>query len=611
MALKLPPRRLPRFRILMVALVLASISAPARLSADLFRVGPSLSTLIPGGTFLGVDTAHDPENNVYLVVTGYGQLLAGVFTDASGNPIPGSRFTVQSGTDATFPRAAYSPHIHGGQGGFLVVWIENGSGLIYGRLVSFEVPGHVVNSPVPLSEASDGGAFSFSRPALAYSPQSGRFLVTWMTGGFALRARFVSSTGFMQNLLALENTGARDPSVTWNPTTDEFGLANSSFAGGAPHLEFRRIRASDGAVMKSGLFGYSPGTYATGVDVNNSGGYVVTWGLGASTQSATFDRFGSLLAETFVSSRFGGNLSMGLAYSGASGTGLVVGQDNYSFEVVGRELASGGAPISSDTVLTVDQTPSYYPLVAAHKTLPQWNVVRSLNFAGANNQIISSNGASTPPPTAPPPTAPPPTSGGCSTPDPFTSIGGGTCVNGGWVPSGSAPPPPPPPTAPTPTAPTGCSTPDPFVSIGGGTCVNGGWVPGQVAPPPPTPPPTTPPPSSGCSTPDPFASIGGGTCVNGGWIPGGSGSGCSTPDPFASIGGGTCANGGWIPGGGGGGSSSSGGTGCSTPDPFVSIGGGSCVNGGWTPANASCSTPDPFVSLGGGVCINGGWTPRG
>src|SRR5690348_17208212 len=43
------------------------------------------------------------------------------------------------------------------------------------------------------------------------------------------------------------------------------------------------------------------------------------------------------------------------------------------------------------------------------------------------------------------------------------------------------------PTTTSPPPPSGssssCSTPDPFVAIGGGTCVNGGWLPpGMVAP---------------------------------------------------------------------------------------------------------------------------------
>jgi hypothetical protein len=41
-------------------------------------------------------------------------------------------------------------------------------------------------------------------------------------------------------------------------------------------------------------------------------------------------------------------------------------------------------------------------------------------------------------------------------------MGGGVCVNGGWVPSNAIM----------------CSgLPDPFVAMGGGLCINGGWVP--------------------------------------------------------------------------------------------------------------------------------------
>jgi glucose/arabinose dehydrogenase len=158
--------------------------------------------------------------------------------------------------------------------------------------------------------------------------------------------------------------------------------------------------------------------------------------------------------------------------------------------------------------------------------------------------------------------------GSCTTPDPFAAIGGGTCVNGGWLPPGMAPPGSSTP-APQPSSSTGsCSTPDPFVALGGGTCINGGWLPpGAPLPAPPdsgTPsPPPAPPPSStaACSTPDPFAALGGGTCVNGGWLPPGmvppggttplppttSPGGCTTPDPFVALGGGTCVNGGWLP----------------------------------------------------------------
>jgi hypothetical protein len=172
----------------------------------------------------------------------------------------------------------------------------------------------------------------------------------------------------------------------------------------------------------------------------------------------------------------------------------------------------------------------------------------------------------------------PPPAGGCATPDPFVSLGGGTCMNGGWLPPFVAPPTPP---APTPPPPPGggstCATPDPFASLGGGTCFNGGWLPPGITPPggapaPPTPPagpPAPPTPTPGailCNTPDPFTSLGGGTCYNGGWLPPGisppAGAPVSPPAPAPAPGG------------------------CVTPDPFVSIGGGRCVNGGWIPRGA-------------------------
>ena len=226
-------------------------------------------------------------------------------------------------------------------------------------------------------------------------------------------------------------------------------------------------------------------------------------------------------------------------------------------------------------------------------------------------------------------------SSGCSTPDPFASLGGGSCSNGQWLPPGFAPSTGSPSSpAPAPSGP--CGTPDPFVALGGGTCSNGGWLPpGMIAPSilpaPPTPPP--PPPAApstpfGCTTPDPFVSLGGGTCSRGGWLPpgmaapaGGGGSstpgGCTTPDPFVSLGGGTCINGGWRPPG-------MAGTNCITPDPFVSLGGGTCSNGGWLPPGlvpnsasfsaapaSKCPTADPFVNVAGliGVCQKGGWVP--
>ena len=63
-----------------------------------------------------------------------------------------------------------------------------------------------------------------------------------------------------------------------------------------------------------------------------------------------------------------------------------------------------------------------------------------------------------------------------------------TCANGNWYPPGmpipGVPTPPPPPNG------AGCTTPDPFTSLGGGTCCNGDWLPpGMACGAPPSPGP--------------------------------------------------------------------------------------------------------------------------
>src|SRR5262249_51635911 len=70
--------------------------------------------------------------------------------------------------------------------------------------------------------------------------------------------------------------------------------------------------------------------------------------------------------------------------------------------------------------------------------------------------------------------------------------------------AGSTPGTPSTPSGPsTPSNPNVCTTPDPFATLGGGSCLNGGWLPPGasffIAAPAFT---TGPPSNSGCNTPD-------------------------------------------------------------------------------------------------------------
>ena len=124
---------------------------------------------------------------------------------------------------------------------------------------------------------------------------------------------------------------------------------------------------------------------------------------------------------------------------------------------------------------------------------------------------------------------------GCTSPDPFATMGGGTCIDGGWLPPGAAPP------ASTGSSgssgSSGSKIPPALIPCDGAppapgwVCVNGGWLPpdhplaiaaasgaNTGSSPGPPPPDTT---TSSCIGPDPFVSIPGlvGVCINGGWIP--------------------------------------------------------------------------------------------
>jgi hypothetical protein len=533
---------------------LLCLAAPA--NAQIWRSGVSLSAFEPGLTMRGTDVAYDANSDVYLLVVGHGPIF-GVFVNGSGVPIaPG--FTIMDGSLGwgSFPRVEYGANVPNGVGGvgaFLVTWHHNSGTLnyVFARVVSWALPSRLVTGIQQISDGAQGGTWYETGPAIAYSKTSQRFLVAWRTLGYGIQGRFVTTYGEpVGPVMAFENPGAsRDPAVAWNAATDEFGLVYTGFDGGA-HASFRRVRAVDGAVSPRVLFGYSGGTYATAIDVNGwNHQYVVTWALHPGTVSAVFDSAGNLLTSNLVTMRLGFDQSLGMSYNPLSGTYLAVSSDIATFEVGGVELTTSGVPIGVAQVITDGaRSGSFYPLTSVRPVAGQWAVVYARDFRGATSQMIGTatrGGGGGPAPAPSPSPSPTPQPAGCSTPDPFVAIGGGVCVNGGWVPRGTSVPAPAPSPAPAPApSPSTCRTPDPFVSLGGGICVNGGWVPrGSTATPTPTPAPAPPPPS--CTTPDPFTSIGGGTCVNGGWIP--AVSSCTTPNPFASLGVGRCVNGGWVP----------------------------------------------------------------
>ena len=629
---------LARFRRLaplsaMSLFVMAALAVPHSATAQISRLG---GTIALAQTFVrGTDVAFNAASGAYLTVGAHLQSAIGVCTNANGTPISPA-FAIGDGV-ATGTYLAF-PRVTAGAGGtFLVTWHQGASqNGVYARLVSCSPP-YNLSAPALVSDFQQLGSFQESGPAVAYSSTSGRFLVVWRTNHYAIHGRFVDQNGSpIGGVFWVTNSGgSRDPGVTWNAATNEFGVSYTGWDGGGALAGFGRINAAgDGAVLGRTTFGYPGGTFNTDIAYNAlTGHYVMGWVSLGGSNYATFNHLGTFMGSGLLASDFGGTDNLGLGFSNASGTFLAVGQHIFGPEVAGRELNTYGVPVSATGVLTDLGGPglvpggfqpgSFYPRVAGHTGLPRWNVGYARQFGFIVNQIVGTTttggGPQTPPGGAPSTPAPAPPGGGggggsCVGNPPFP---GAVCVGNGWVPGGTPAPAPAPTPAPPPPS-GGCVGSAPFP---GAVCVNGGWVPGSTcvgnppfpgavclgdgwvpggtpapAPAPPAPAPPAPAPVGNCLGNPPFP---GAVCVNGGWVPGQS---CVGNPPFPGA---VCIGGGWVPGE----------TAPAPPAPAPAptgnclgnppFPGAVCVNGGWVPGQSCVGNP-PFP---GAVCIGGGWVP--
>ena len=483
------------------------------LGAQLSRIGAT--TLTFSAALRGTDTAFDPDNNVYLVVNAYGTTI-GAFVSTTGAPL-GAPFQISSTPEhAAYPRVVFY-RTPGGAGRFLVVWHQgNGPNTVRARVVAF--PGTVIGSEGVVS-AGDPPTWSEEGPAVAYSPASQVFLVTW-TNGSDVRARRVGLDAQPIGTVTSIAAGyGRDPGVAWNHATNQFGVSYNGADGGGALSAFALVGA-DGSLLRRNVFSRSSGTFISDVAFNPATGrWVMVWFSAEGSRAAEINSAGDVLALGPISSVVGWYDGLGISYNSVSGSFLAVGHyvGGPGGEIGAVELNRRGAKFSGDTIITATapRIGSFYPRASGSWHAASWHVSFERDHANVYGQAVATSttgggsdtslgGSPTSPPGPTPAPPPPPPTGGCTTPDPFAALGGGTCVNGGWLPPGSS-------GSGGGSNSGGCTTPDPFASMGGGTCVNGGWtsaaaVAGAAARH-----------LAAARRPIRLPSMGGGTCVNGGW----------------------------------------------------------------------------------------------
>ncbi len=167
--------------------------------------------------------------------------------------------------------------------------------------------------------------------ALAHSPTSQNFLVVWQTPAHTIPASLVDLNGAPWGpTVALSTSLGRDPSATWNPNTNLYGVAYS----GETYSAFALVPPWNAAAFGRNTFNATAAlTTMTDLVYNPfTKLYVMTWfeilsGSAAHARVAELDANGNIVTSGVASARLGSYDALSLALNPGTGTFLLVGVD--------------------------------------------------------------------------------------------------------------------------------------------------------------------------------------------------------------------------------------------------------------------------------------------
>ena len=364
------------------------------------------------------DAAYDPVNGVYLVVSG--NLVHGRFVTPDGGAL-GSQFYVPTAlTHNQTARVAYSPHL----GGFLVAWFDTRANptrvQIWGRLVRFGAGGApaFVTGDFPIGVPPGGGNAELGID-IAYATGSARFLVVYHQIGPPANdvvGQLVDNAGGLVGgpiPITADNHSQAEPSVAYNPTTDQFMVATRHYyePAGPGAVWVRSIAASTGGLGPVHEVAVGVACYVPQIEYNPSTNqFLVAWYqqphiygrlLGADGAPA-----GNVTALIFNYYSYD---ALGLRYNPQTGTFFAVVHGRLR-EDAGAQISGAAVPdVEFDVTATGARNGNFNPRIVANDARKEWMVVTSSDFGAVFGQRISSlntGGGGNPP--APPPLPPPP-----------------------------------------------------------------------------------------------------------------------------------------------------------------------------------------------------------
>ncbi|MFO7691655.1 MAG: InlB B-repeat-containing protein, partial [Vicinamibacterales bacterium] len=361
-----------------------------------------------GGT-QNQDVAYNQCQQVYLTVWGLGGTIRGRFINENGQGV-GDAFAISSGQWAQTPKVLYNPNI----GNFLVVWHSSASDTrteVRAKLVTYPAG---VAGPGAVLSASTYSTRWITKPALGYSPNSGRYLVAWSRyaadGGAEINARFIDTQAApVANEFAVTSSAGeydREPTIGHMPSTNRALVA---WAGSGSTSDFVRGKLYDVATGASFgtpiTFAQTRFTYVPEATLNSDTGNVfVAWmqddaatalpGNGWRPFGNGVNGNGQLVYSSAkrLSSTVGAYDANSIAYNSFSKTFFLVTHGANTLQNVGFEIGGDGTSLGTAAVVTSITWPnlsgSFNPRLAASTRQPRWLVSTAASFQSMWTQLI-------------------------------------------------------------------------------------------------------------------------------------------------------------------------------------------------------------------------------
>lgn len=208
-----------------------------------YPAGNSIQLATAGvSNYRGFCGDFDRVNRVFVIVHGNGP-VGGLFLDDDGNPI-GAGFTLPTAAGwSQLPRVSCS-----NEGSCLAVWHDGRAGVrVYGRVIRFTAGGV---AQMGADFLIGGPSWQEAPPGIAYSPDSGEYLVSWSSNN--TYAQRVSVDGQLRGgtlTISGDNIWTEQSSVAYSPVGRNFAVITMKSLGATQaQIFFRTVAAGSGAL---------------------------------------------------------------------------------------------------------------------------------------------------------------------------------------------------------------------------------------------------------------------------------------------------------------------------------------------------------------------------